>query len=83
MQSHLALWIVVLGIATVVTGCASMKTSGGTMTVDQLNHHRLKSPPAIIATVDGVTLERPSEYSPTESVKNTITDVLTILGNEH
>ncbi len=82
MQSHHALWIVVFGIATAVTGCVSMKSSGGTMMVDQSDHHRLKSPPAIIATVDGGTPVDPSEFSPTESVKNTITDVLSILGNE-
>jgi phospholipid transport system substrate-binding protein len=50
--------------------------------VDQSNHHRLIRPPAIIATVDGAMLVAPSAYSPTESVKNTITDVLSILGNE-
>jgi phospholipid transport system substrate-binding protein len=82
MQSHLASWIVVLGLATAVTGCASMKSSGGTMMVDQSDNHRLKSPPAIIATVDRVTLETPTDPSPTESVKNTIIDVLAILGNE-
>ena len=82
MQSHHALWIVVLGIVTLMTGCVSMKPSGGTMMVDQSDHHWLKSPPAIIATVDGVTLVEPSEFSPTESVKKTITDVLSILGNE-
>jgi len=59
-----------------------MKSSGGTMMVDQSDRHRLKGPPAIIATVDGVILMGPSEYSPTASVKNTITDVLSILGNE-
>lgn len=57
-----------------------MKSSGEV--VDQSNSHRLKSPPAIIAIEDGVTLVAPSEYSPTESVNNTITDVLSILGNE-
>jgi phospholipid transport system substrate-binding protein len=82
MQSHLTSWIVVLGMATVVTGCASMKSSGGAMMVDQAGHHQLKSPPVIIATVDDVTRVGLSEYSPTESVKNTITDVLSILGNE-
>ena len=82
MQSHLAIWIAVLGTATAVTGCVSMKSPGGTMTVDQSDHHRLNSPPASITTVDGVTLVEPSEFSPTESVKNTITDVLSILGNE-
>ena len=82
MQSHLAIWIAVLGTATAATGCVSVKSPGGTMTVDQSGHHRLYSPPAIITTVDGVTLVGPSEFSPTESVKNTITDVLSILGNE-
>ena len=82
MQSHLTSWIVVLGMATAVTGCSWMKSSGGAMMVDQAGHHQLKSPPVIIATVDDVTRVGPSEYSPTESVKNTITDVLSILGNE-
>ena len=82
MSSRLASWILVLAMAAAVTGCASMKSSGGTMKVDQSDRHRLKSPPAIIAIVDGVTLVAPSEYSPTESVNNTITDVLSILGNE-
>ena len=82
MQSHLASWIVVLGMATAVTGCASMESSGGTRMVDNSNHHRLKRQPAIIAIVDGVTRVAPTKYSPTESVKNTITDLLSILGNE-
>jgi phospholipid transport system substrate-binding protein len=82
MQSHLVSWIVVLGMATAVTGCASIKQSSGTMIVDQSNHHRLKSPLAIIATGDGAMLVAPSAYSPTESVKRAITDVHSILGNE-
>ena len=82
MPSRFASWIVVLAITVAVNGCASMKSSSGTMMIDQSGHHRLKSPPAIIAAVDGVILVGPSEYSPTESVKNTITDVLSILENE-
>jgi len=82
MQLYLTSWIVVLGMATAVTGCSWMKSSGGAMMVDQAGHHQLKSPPVIIATVDDVTRVGLSEYSPTESVKNTITDVLSILGNE-
>jgi phospholipid transport system substrate-binding protein len=81
MQSHLTSWIVVFGMATAVTGCTSIQPSDGTMTFDQSNHHQLKSLPVIIATVDDVTRVGLSEYSPTESVKNTITDVLSILGN--
>jgi phospholipid transport system substrate-binding protein len=82
MQSYFVSWIVVLGMATAVTGCASIKPSSGTMMVDQSNHYRLISPSAIIATADGTMLVTPSEYSPTESVKNIITDVLSVLGNE-
>jgi phospholipid transport system substrate-binding protein len=82
MQSHLVSWIVVLGMAAAVTGCASIQPSGGTMMVDQPNHHRLIRPPAIITTGNGVTFVPPSAYSPTESVKNTINDLLFILGNE-
>ena len=76
MQFHLILSIVALGLATAVTGCASIKPSGGTMMVDQSNHHRLISPSAIIATEDGAMLVAPSKYSPTESVRSMITDVL-------
>ena len=82
MSSHFASWIVALGIAAAVTGCASMKSSSGTMRADTSDQHRLKSPPAIAAIVDGVAILAPSEYSPPESVKNTIADVLSILGNE-
>jgi phospholipid transport system substrate-binding protein len=72
MQSQLVSGIVVLGMAIAAIGCASIKSSGEPMMVDQSNQHRLIISPAILAT----------EYSPTESVKNTITDVLSILGNE-
>jgi phospholipid transport system substrate-binding protein len=82
MQSHLVSWIVVLGMAMAATGCTSVQPSGGTMTVDQSTPHRLIRPPAIVATVDGAMLVAPSEYSPTESVKNAINDLLLILGDE-
>ena len=82
MQSQLASWIVVLGMATAVTGCAWLESSGGTRMVDTSTHQWLKRQPAIIVIVDGAMLVAPSEHSPTESVKNTITDVLSILGNE-
>jgi phospholipid transport system substrate-binding protein len=59
-----------------------MKSPSGTMMVDKSDHHRLKKQLASTAIVDGVTRVAPTEYSPTESVKNTITDLLSILGNE-
>jgi phospholipid transport system substrate-binding protein len=59
-----------------------MESSSGTRMVDNSNHYWLKRQPAIIAIVDGGTRVVPTEYSPTESVKNAIIDVLSILGNE-
>jgi len=82
MQSHLAPWIVVLGMVTAVTGCALLEPSGGTRMADTSNHQWLTRQPATIVIVDGHNRLAPLDYSPTESVKNTITDVLSILGNE-
>lgn len=83
MQSHLATWIVVLGMATSVTGCASMgSSSNGTKMVGNSDHQWLKRQPAIIVIVDGGTRGVPTKYSPTESVKNAINDLLSILGDE-
>ena len=42
MQSHLVSWIIVLGMATAVTGCSSTKSSGETKLVDTSNHQWLK-----------------------------------------
>ncbi|MEO8341112.1 MAG: ABC transporter substrate-binding protein [Nitrospirota bacterium] len=59
-----------------------MKSSHRAMMLDQSDQPRRQGPPAPTAIVDGITLVGPSEYSPTESVKHTITDVLSILGNK-
>ena len=80
MKPHFVSWIVVLGMAAAVTGCGWMK-SPRTMTVDQSDPYRQISLPAIIASGDASTLVEASDYSPTKSVKSTITDVLSILGN--
>jgi phospholipid transport system substrate-binding protein len=69
-------------MATAVTGCAWLESSGGTRMVDTSTHQWLKKQPAIIVIVDGSDRVAPLDYSPTESVKNTITDILSILGNE-
>ena len=82
MQLHLASWIVVLGMATAVTGCASLKSSGGTRLVDTSSHQWVKRQSATIVIVGGGKRVAPRNYSPSESVKNTISDVLSILGNE-
>lgn len=82
MQSHLVSWIVVLGMAAAVTGCSSMEPSGATRMVDRPNHQWLKRQSTNIVVVDGDTRVASFNYSPTESVKNTINDLLFILGNE-
>jgi phospholipid transport system substrate-binding protein len=82
MQSHLALWIVVCGIATAVTGCASMESSDKIMIVDNADHDGLQGQPASIAIRNGVMRGGPNESSPTDAVQSTITDLLSILGNE-
>lgn len=82
MRSHPVSWIVVLGMAAVMTGCASGKSRSGTMMVHNSDYHRLKIQPTMIASMDDVTRVAPSEYSPTGAVKSTIADLLSILGNE-
>jgi len=82
MQSHLASWIVVCGIATGVTGCASMESSDRIMIVDIVDHDRLQREPASIAIRNGVMRGGPNESSPTNAVQSTITGLLSILGNE-
>ena len=81
MQS-LALWLVVYGIATAVTGCASMETSGRTMIVENADHDGQQRQPASIAIRNDIMQEGLDEYSPTEAVQSTITDLFSILGNE-
>lgn len=82
MQSHLASLIVVLGFATAVTGCASPESTGGTRIFGNSTHQWLKKQPAAMVIVVDGTPVTPIKYSPTESVKHTINDVLSILGNE-
>ena len=82
MHSQFAAWIITFGMATAVTGCASIESSKGTTIVESSNHHRLSRQLAMAAIVNGPTGVAPSEYSPTESVKSSILDVLAILGNE-
>ncbi len=82
MQSPFAAWTVALAMAVAVTGCASMESSNETAIAERSNHHRLSRQPAMAVVVNGPTQVAPIEYSPTESVKNSILDVLAILGNE-
>lgn len=82
MQLPLASWLVILGMATAGTGCTSMGSSSGTRMVDNPNHHRLTRQPAIVDIVDVDRRLTSTEYSPTETVRHTILDLLAILGNE-
>ena len=81
MQSYLAILFLVCGMAIAVSGCA-LGPSNKTTVADNANHNTLQSQLARIASVDSVTLATPTKYSPTESVKSTITELLSILGNE-
>lgn len=82
MRSDLGSWMFICGIATAVTGCTSLEPSNRTMIVDKSDHNWLQRQPATIALMDGVMRVGPNEYSPTDAVRGTITDVLSILGNE-
>lgn len=82
MPTYLASYMVVCVIAIAVTGCGSSESFNRTMIVDSSDHNRLQRQPPTVAIRDGVMRVAPSEYSPSESVKNTITDLHSILGNE-
>lgn len=82
MESRLPLWVVFLGLVA-ATGCASRQSFDGTVLVDKSDHQRMKGQSTVMPIVDaGVTRAAPSEYSPTASVKNTMAELLSILGNE-
>jgi phospholipid transport system substrate-binding protein len=76
MQLHFTSSIVFWSIAAAVTGCASMEAFNRTMIVDNADHPSLERQPANGVIWGG------HEYSPTDAVQSTITDVLSILGNE-
>lgn len=82
MHTHLTVGVIVLGLATVTAGCASLESTGSSRMADRSDHQRLKGSSPVIAIADGGTLVVSSGYSPTESVKHTINDVLWILGKE-
>lgn len=77
MRSCCASWIVVGGIATALAGCGLTETSNkSTIT----NHPRLQRHQAIAVTMGGEMSH--IGYSPTDAVKGTVADLLSILGNE-
>ena len=78
MQSYLASWIVVCGMAIAVTGCALVPFHK-TPVADNVNHNTLRGQPA---TRDAVMRVGPNDNSPTYAVKSTFTELLSILGNE-
>jgi phospholipid transport system substrate-binding protein len=57
-------------------------STNGTKMVGNLDHQWLKRQSAIMVIVDGDTRVLSTKYSPTESVKRVIIDLLSILGNE-
>lgn len=82
MPTYLASYMVVCAIAIAVTGCGSSEFFNRTMIVDNSDHNRLQRQPPTVAIREGVMGGRLEEYSPTEAVKSTMTDLLSILGNE-
>jgi phospholipid transport system substrate-binding protein len=68
-------------MAIAVTGCAPGPVTKP-MVADNSNHQTLWSQLSKRASVDSVTLVTSTKYSPTESVKSTITELLFILGDE-
>ena len=80
MPLHLASWMVILGIAAAVTGCNSTESFNRTMMTDRADNQSLERQPVKAAITDEAM--RGAEYSPTDAVQSTITELLSILGNE-
>jgi phospholipid transport system substrate-binding protein len=66
------------GMVIALTGCGFMETSPKSPTAG--NYDRLDQHQAMAVFVSGVVNQ--IEYSPTDAVKNTVADFLSILGNE-
>ena len=80
MPLHLASWMVILGIAAAVIGCNSTESFNRTMMTDSADNQSLERQPVKVAITDEAM--RGAEYSPTDAVQHTITELLSILGNE-
>ncbi len=79
MRSCVASWMVALMMIAAVSGCTSWRPSGATMMGDPADPHWSKEQELRFSEADGF---RQTVFSPTESVKNTIADLLSILGKE-
>jgi len=80
MRLHLASWIVILGIAAAVIGCTSTESFNRTMVTDSAEYQRERQPADVAVTHEA--MRGANEYSPTDAVQHTITELLSILGNE-
>ena len=81
MPLHLASWMVILGIAAAVTGCHSTESFNRTMMTDSADNQSLERHSVKVA-ITHESMREAKEYSPTDAVQSTITELFTILGNE-
>jgi len=82
MRSHLVLWIVVCGTAAAIAGCVAREGSSGSVLVNAVDQFQPVRQSTSLDSGDVVTRVAPTRYSPIESVKHTVTEVFSILGNE-
>ena len=78
MRLNVASCLVAGGIVTGLLGCGLLETSNKSTTAT--THARLQRQPA--TAVIGNSVASQVEYSPTDAVKDTVADLLSILGNE-
>ena len=78
MRLHVASCLVAGGIVTGLIGCGLLETPNKSTTAT--THARLQRQPA--TAVIGNSIASQVEYSPTDAVKDTVADLLSILGNE-
>ena len=78
MRSYVALWIMIGGSMTALTGCGWKETANTSTTVT--NYNRLQRHQEMAAIVNAGASQ--IEYSPTDAVKSTVDDFFSILGDE-
>ena len=78
MRLKIASCLVTGGILTALGGCGLLETANKSTTAT--THARLQRQPS--TPVIGNSIASTVEYSPTDAVKDTVADILTVLGNE-
>jgi ABC-type transporter MlaC component len=78
MRLNVASCLVAGGVVTGLIGCGLLETPNKSTTAT--THARLQRQPGTAAIENSIASQ--VEYSPTDAVKNTVADLLSILGNE-